>query len=436
MTALSSTVSPTPSSSVADPVCLRRPALRALCPRARLARSILAQVAQRVPVDVVMPDGTLLGGGRRCADRPALEVVHPGALFERLAHHPKIGIGEAYMAGDWRAADGTDLAELLVPFAERMTTAVPKGWLRLRGVVDRRIPRIQENSLLGSRRNIEAHYDLSNDLFAAFLDETMTYSSAMFDEDQPLRTQSLEQAQLRKVNAILDLAKVGQDTRLLEIGTGWGTLALEAARRGATVTSVTLSREQAALARERVAAAGYADTVDIRIQDYREVEGVYDAVVSVEMIEAVGEEYWETYFHAIDERLAPGGIAAVQAILMSHERLLATKHSYGWIQKHIFPGGLIPSLQAMSETTDAATSLRMTAVEPFGADYAETLRRWRETFLARWPEVQALGFDETFRRKWEFYLAYCEAGFATGYLDVAQVRFERFEREDAAPAAA
>jgi cyclopropane-fatty-acyl-phospholipid synthase len=413
------------SPTMAQPLCLRRPTLRVLCLRARLARSILAQVAKRVPVDVVMPDGSLLGGGVRRPDRPGLEIVRPTAVFERLAHHPKIGIGEAYMAGDWKAAEGTDLAELLMPFAERMTTAVPEGWLRLRGFVDRRIPSIQNNSLLGSRRNIEAHYDLSNDLFATFLDETMSYSSAIFDEDQPLRTQSLEEAQLRKVHAILDMAKVGQDTRLLEIGTGWGTLALEAARRGATVTSVTLSREQAALARRRVADAGYSDTVDIRVQDYREVEGVHDAVVSVEMIEAVGEEYWETYFRTIDERLAPGGVAAVQAILMSHERLLATKHSYGWIQKHIFPGGLIPSLQAVSETTEGATRLRITGVEAFGADYAETLRRWRETFLARWPEVNALGFDETFRRKWEYYLAYCQAGFATGYLDVAQVRLER-----------
>jgi cyclopropane-fatty-acyl-phospholipid synthase len=410
---------------MAQPLCLRRPTLRVLCVRARLARSILEQVAKRVPVDVVMPDGALLGGGARRTDRPGLQIVRPTAVFERLAHHPKIGIGEAYMAGDWKAADGTDLAELLVPFAERVTTAVPEGWLRLRGFVDRRIPSIQNNSLLGSRRNIEAHYDLSNDLFATFLDETMSYSSAIFDEDQPLRTQSFEEAQLRKVHAILDMAKVGQDTRLLEIGTGWGALALEAARRGAIVTSVTLSREQAAHARQRVIDAGHAERVDIRIQDYREVDGDYDAVVSVEMVEAVGEEYWPTYFRTIDERLAPGGVAAVQAILMSHERLMATKHSYGWIQKHIFPGGLIPSLQAMSETTEIATTLRMSAVEPFGADYAETLRRWRETFLARWPEVHALGFDETFRRKWEFYLAYCEAGFATGYLDVAQVRFER-----------
>ncbi|GAA5036057.1 cyclopropane-fatty-acyl-phospholipid synthase family protein [Terrabacter aeriphilus] len=414
-----------PALSMAQPICLRRPSLRVLCVRARLARSILAQVAKRVPVDVVLPDGSLLDGGTRRPDRPALSIVRPTALFERLAHHPKIGIGEAYMAGDWKAAEGTDLAELLMPFAERMTTAVPEGWLRLRGFVDRRIPSIQNNSLLGSRRNIEAHYDLSNDLFATFLDETMSYSSAIFDGDQPLRTQSFEDAQLRKVHAILDMAKVGQDTRVLEIGTGWGTLALEAARRGATVTSVTLSKEQAALARQRVADAGFTDTVDIRIQDYREVDGEYDAVVSVEMIEAVGEEYWETYFRTIDERLAPGGIAAVQAILMSHERLMATKHSYGWIQKHIFPGGLIPSLEAISGTTDAATSLRVTGVDAFGADYAETLRRWRETFLDRWPEVHALGFDETFRRKWEFYLAYCEAGFATGYLDVAQIRFER-----------
>ena len=416
------TTLPTP---MTQPLCLRRPSLRHFCVRARMARSILAQVAKRVPVDVVMPDGDLLGGGVRRADRPAIEIVRPTALFERLAHHPKIGIGEAYMAGDWKAADGTDLVDVLLPFAERMTTAVPPWLLSLRGFVDRRIPAAQRNSLLGSRRNIEAHYDLSNDLFATFLDETMSYSSALFDEALPLETQTFEQAQLRKVHAILDMAKVGQDTRLLEIGTGWGTLALEAARRGALVTSVTLSREQAALARQRIADAGLADRVDIRIQDYREVEGDYDAVVSVEMIEAVGEEYWATYFRTIDERLAPGGIAAVQAILMSHERLLATKHSYGWIQKHIFPGGLIPSLQAISETTDAETTLQMTGVDAFGADYAETLRRWRETFLARWPEVHALGFDETFRRKWEFYLAYCQAGFATGYLDVAQVRFER-----------
>ena len=213
-----------------------------------------------------MPDGTLLGRttGSRPGGGPAMEIVRPQALFERLAHHPKIGIGEAYMAGDWRAAPGTDLAELLLPFAERLTTMVPRSLTRFRRVVDRRIPKAQRNSLTGSRRNIEAHYDLSNDLFASFLDETMSYSSALFDESVPWAGQSLEEAQLRKVHAILDQARVGEATRVLELGTGWGTLAVEAARRGAQVTTVTLSAEQAALAQERVDAAGLTDRVDIR----------------------------------------------------------------------------------------------------------------------------------------------------------------------------
>ena len=161
------------------------------------------------------------------------------------------------------------------------------------------------------------------------------------------------------------------------------------------------------------------------MQDYREVTGQFDAIVSVEMIEAVGEEYWPTYFRAIDDLLAPGGVAAIQAILMSHDRYLATRRSYGWIQKHIFPGGLIPSTRAIEETTERHTSLRVTSAHHFGQDYAVTLRRWRERFLEQWPTISAAGFDETFRRTWEFYLAYCEAGFAAGYLDVAQIRLER-----------
>jgi cyclopropane-fatty-acyl-phospholipid synthase len=329
------------------------------------------------------------------------------------------------MAGDWRAAPGTDLADVLLPFAERLATAIPRPWLALRQFVDRAIPPEQRNTVTGSRRNIEAHYDLSNDLFAAFLDETLTYSSALFDRTRPVQGQSLEEAQLRKVHAILDEARVGAGTTVLEIGTGWGTLAIEAAKRGARVTTLTLSGEQAALARQRAEAAGVGAQVDIRVEDYREATGSFDAIVSVEMIEAVGEEYWPTYFRALDRLLAPGGTVAIQAILMSHDRYLVTRRSYGWIQKHIFPGGLIPSLRAITEVAQRETELRVTDVHSFGQDYAETLRRWRATFLQAWPEVQRLGFDETFRRKWEFYLAYCEAGFASGYLDVAQIRLER-----------
>jgi cyclopropane-fatty-acyl-phospholipid synthase len=221
---------------------------------------------------------------------------------------------------------------------------------------------------------------------------------------------------------------VGAGTRVLEIGTGWGTLAIEAARRGAEVTSVTLSHEQAVLARRRVADAGLTGLVDVRLQDYREVVGTYDAVVSVEMIEAVGEEYWPTYFKTIDALLAPGGRAVLQSILMAHDRYLATRHSYGWIQKHIFPGGLIPSLEAIAATTAGHTGLRLGTVSLFGQHYAETLRRWRAAFIEHRDQVEALGFDEAFRRTWEFYLAYCEAGFASGYLDVAHVLLTRPDR--------
>ncbi|MFX4285030.1 class I SAM-dependent methyltransferase [Janibacter sp. G349] len=407
-----------------QPLCLRRPSLRPWCLRAHLARPILAAVLRRAPVRVTMPDGTELGGADD-PDAPTLRILRPTALYERMAHHPKIGLGEGYMAGDWDAAPGTDLADALLPFAQRMTTLVPPGLARWRRVVDRRIPASTRNTLLGSRTNIEAHYDLSNELFEAFLDETLSYSSALFDRSRPLAEQSLEEAQAAKIEAVLDTAGVRKGSRVLEIGTGWGSLAIAAARRGAQVTTITLSREQAELARERIAAAGLADRVSVRLQDYREVQGQFDAIVSVEMIEAVGEEYWPTYFRAIDDLLAPGGVAAIQSILMSHDRYLATRRSYGWIQKHIFPGGLIPSTRAIEETTERHTSLRVTSAHHFGQDYAVTLRRWRERFLEQWPTISAAGFDETFRRTWEFYLAYCEAGFAAGYLDVAQIRLER-----------
>ena len=393
--------------------------------RGTVARRIVHATVAGMDVRLRYPDGTEVGGGG--PGSPVLEVVRPGALYRRLEAHPKIGLGEAYMAGDWRAAPGTDLAQVLMPFAARMGQLVPKPLLSMRAVVDRAIPRWQRNTLEGSRSNISAHYDLSNDLFATFLDPSMSYSSALFDRSRPLAEQDHHEAQVRKVETILDAASVGVGTRVLEIGTGWGELAIRAAQRGATVVSVTLSSEQRTLAMERIAAAGMADRVEVRLQDYREVTGQFDAVVSVEMIEAVGEEYWETYFAKIDEVLAPGGAVAIQAILMEHHRLMATRGSFGWIQKYIFPGGLIPSMQAIREVTRDTTALRVDHVHAFGTDYAETLRRWRHTFQERWPEVHALGFDETFRRMWEFYLAYCEAGFATHYLDVAQIRLSRKE---------
>ncbi len=391
--------------------------------RGLLARTLVHAMVAGMPIRLRYPDDTVVGGGD---DRsPTLDVRRAGALFRRLESHPKIGLGEGYMAGDWTAAPGTDLAEALMPFAQRMGSLLPRPVLALRALVDKAIPAAHRNSPEGARANIAAHYDLSNDLFAAFLDPTMTYSSALFAADRPWAEQSLAEAQERKIDAVLDAAGVTAGSRVLEIGTGWGELALRAGRRGADVTSITLSEEQRELATAKITRAGLADRVTVRLQDYREVEGRFDAVISVEMIEAVGEEYWPTYFAALDRVLDDGGTVVLQSILMDHHRLVATRHSFGWIQKYIFPGGLIPSLTAIEDVTRRHTSLQVTAVAPFGRHYAETLRRWRATFIQRWPEISGHGFTEEFRRMWEFYLAYCEAGFATGYLDVAHLTLRR-----------
>ena len=391
---------------------------------ATIARILFEHAAGRVPVRVTYPSGGALGAGS--AGSPQFELVRPGAFFARLGRDTKIGFGEAYMAGDWRAGPGTDLADLLTPFAERLTALVPQPLQRLRTIVDKAIPPSQENTLDGSRENVSAHYDLSNDLFEAFLDPTMSYSAAWFDPSEPVATATrLQEAQLRKIDGVLDYAGVRAGTRLLEIGTGWGALAIRAAQRGARVRSVTLSGEQLAFAARKVAQAGVADRVDLRLQDYRQVQGQFDAIVSVEMIEAVGEAYWPVYFATIDALLAPGGKVSIQAITMAHERVLATRRSFSWIQKYIFPGGIIPSLQSIDETLAAHTSLRVTARRDLGAHYARTLHLWRERFHEQWPRVHQLGFDQTFARMWEFYLAYCEAGFRSGYLGVSQLQMTR-----------
>jgi cyclopropane-fatty-acyl-phospholipid synthase len=385
--------------------------------KARAAQAILRPTVNRVPVRLTFADGTTWGAGG--TGSPEMRIVRPKAFFARLGADTKIGFGEAYMAGDWTTGHGTDLADLLRPFAERMGTIVPVPLQKFRTFVDKKLPHHQRNSVTGSKKNIAAHYDLSNDLFAQFLDPSMSYSAAWFESPD----QDLESAQLRKIDGILDQAGVTSGTRVLEIGSGWGALAIRAAQRGAKVTTITISTEQAALAQERFVAADV--DVDLQLVDYREVTGEYDAIVSVEMIEAVGEEYWPTYFATIDELLAPGGKVSIQAITMDHHRYLATRNSYGWIQKYIFPGGLIPSLDAIDQTLDKHTTLAVTDSRSLGQDYARTLRQWRERFDASWDTINAQGFDETFRRMWEFYLAYCEAGFGVGYIDVFQIQMSR-----------
>jgi cyclopropane-fatty-acyl-phospholipid synthase len=392
--------------------------------RAGVARAIVSRAVRQLPIQVTFPSGKRWGRGG--ADAPEMKVIRPDEVFTRIGNDVKIGVGEAYMAGDWTTGDDTDLADLLEPFAARMAHLVPKPLQVLRAAVEERLPAHEENTRNGALRNISRHYDLSNDLFAQFLDHSMTYSAAWFpDHVIDLDTLDLQAAQERKMDGMLDYAGVGEGTTMLEIGTGWGALAIRAAQRGARVTSITISREQSAFAIDRVAAAGVEDLVDVRLCDYRDVEGTFDAIVSVEMIEAVGEKFWPMYVASLDRLLAPGGKVAIQAITMQHDRMRATRRSYGWIHKYIFPGGLIPSLQAIDEALVGHTRLRVVERRDLGWHYGQTLRLWRQRFVAAWPEIEKRGFDATFRRMWEFYLAYCEAGFRTNYLGVSQLQIAR-----------
>ncbi len=383
-------------------------------PRAPLRAAVAAQLVKFVLARV---------------DGPALRVNRPGDFHRRLGARGMIGLGEAYQAGDW---DSNDLAGLLTAAATEMLSGRLAGVRRLarlrhlpglRPLLGGRMPAADENTVDGARRNIGRHYDLSNQLFALFLDETMAYSSALFSDDGDGDADAdLAAAQRRKIDRLLDHSGVGAGTRLLEIGTGWGELAIRAARRGAEVHTITISEQQYALATQRVAEAGLADRVTIELRDYRDLtaEHGYDAIVSVEMIEAVGERYWPAYFATLDRMLAPSGRVGLQAIVVSDDRLRAARSTYTWLQKYIFPGGVMLSVSEV-ERQLSRTGLRLVERHAFGRHYARTLRLWRERFLAAQAAVAGLGFDETFRRTWEYYLAYCEAGFVAGELDVEQL---------------
>jgi cyclopropane-fatty-acyl-phospholipid synthase len=399
---------------------------------AAIARGVLRAAARKLPIRITFPDGTSWGAGG-----PQLDVIRPDAFFRRLGRDGLIGFGEAWMTGDittegWQGADpatatsATDrLVEVLTVLARRMSELVPRPLQAVRKLWQARQPSDEENTPVGAQENIHRHYDLSNDLFETFLDETMTYSAAWYEEGDDLRT-----AQLRKIDGILDLARVRPGSRVLEIGSGWGALAMRAvAERGATVTTLTLSSEQKTLAERRFAEAGVADRIEIRLEDYRAHAaanpGAYDAVVSVEMIEAVGEKYWPDYFTAVDRTLAPGGRMGLQAITIDHDRLLATRSQYTWVHKYIFPGGILPSLRAIDDTVERHTGLRVVESRRLGLSYATTLREWRHRFNANLGRIATLGFDATFVRMWNFYLAYCEAGFAAEYVDDWQLGLAR-----------
>ncbi|MBR7825084.1 class I SAM-dependent methyltransferase [Actinospica sp. MGRD01-02] len=411
-------------------------------PRARLRGAVAARVVRSavrdLPVRLRLLDGTVLGAGS--AGDPEMTVHRPQALYRRIGASGLIGFGESYQAGEW---DSDDLARLLAVFAAHIETLVPAPLQSLRRLHVVRRPRTENQTSNDARDNISRHYDLSNEMFALFLDPTMTYSSALFDRDSAQSPQQraaaprhelalqemhdgapgveqLRVAQQRKIDRLLDLTGVGPGTDVLEIGSGWGELAVRAATRGARVHTITLSERQLAFTRERAQAEGVADRVQARLCDYRDTEGRFDAVLSVEMIEAVGREHWPTYFGALAGFLNPGGRIGLQAITMPHARMNATARTQTWITKYIFPGGLIPSMTAIKDNA-ARVGLRVADDLSFGRHYAHTLALWSRRFEANAGGLGALGFDETFRRTWRLYLAYSEAGFASGYLDVHQL---------------
>jgi cyclopropane-fatty-acyl-phospholipid synthase len=384
-----------------------------------VADRLLRRAAARLPLRLVYPDGSVVGAADPTA--PTMVIHRPDAMARRIGRGGLIGFGESYMAGEWSSPD---LTQVLTVFARSVADLVPGALQRLRPIGPAFRPRLRSANRDQARRNVAEHYDLSNDLFAELLDETMTYSSALFEE-LPAAWPDLAAAQRRKIDRLLDMTGVHRGSRVLEIGTGWGELCIRAASRGARVRSVTLSAEQQHLARLRVAAAGLSDSVQIDRCDYRDVEGCYDAVVSVEMVEAVGYHAWPRYFATLEQLVRPGGRVAIQAITMPHDRMMASRNTHTWIQKYIFPGGLLPSTRAIVDITEGQTGLRTVDMTSLRPHYAETLRLWRERFTQRRDTLAHLGFDEVFGRMWELYLAYSEAGFRSGYLDVYQWTFAR-----------
>ena len=323
----------------------------------------------------------------------------------------QLGFFESYLAGDVESSDPTKFFKFYLKnraALDRAATGIfSASWL------DKLWHRARDNNPKGSKENISAHYDLGNEFYRLWLDETMTYSSAVFDTTG----NSLEAAQRRKYAKVMDALELKKGDHILEIGSGWGGFAEEAAKKKATIKGITLSREQLAYAEQRIAKAGLDKRASFHFEDYRDTTGSFNGIASIEMIEAVGEPHWPIYFRTLYDRLKPGGIAAIQGITISETNYEAYRSSVDFIQRYIFPGGMLLTKTILKEQA-AKAGLIIERAETFGQSYATTLRLWHERFEAVWPEVAKLGFDEKFRQLWKLYLAYCEAGFAESVVDV------------------
>ena len=364
---------------------------------------------RRGSLRIIMPDRTarVWGGGE--PGTQAELTLHDYSFFARLVRDGEVGLGESFVAGEWDSPDLTAVVRFfienrdLISHGDHPASCFGRLLNRARHVV-------RINSPAGSRRNIAAHYDLSNDFFRLLLGPSMLYSSAVYQGPDD----TLEAAQQRKVHLLIEKARIAPHHHVLEIGSGWGAFALEAVRRtGCRVTSITISQRQLEEARRRVAEAGLSDRIDLRLCDYRHMEGTFDRIVSIEMLEAVGHDFLGAYFAACDRLLAPRGLLVLQVITMPDQRYEDYRRGVDWIQKHIFPGGHLPSLQAMAAAMTRHSRFVVDSLDNIGVHYARTLRDWRARFLARQHEIKAMGFDDAFARKWLYYLCYCEAAFAS-----------------------
>jgi cyclopropane-fatty-acyl-phospholipid synthase len=366
-------------------------------------------------VTLTLPDGRRVEITGRVPGKHAELTINDYASLWRLARTGTLGFAEGYLAREW---DTPDLAVLLEVFArngDAMNELYEgKWWAKLAGRLGHALNR---NTREGARRNIQAHYDLGNAFYERWLDPSMTYSSAKFET----ANQSLTDAQRNKYASLARRIGLKPDHELLEIGCGWGGFAEYAAKEiGCRVTGITISREQHDFAKRRLFEAGLADKTDIRLEDYRDTQGTFDRIASIEMFEAVGEQYWPAYFNKIGTSLKSGGQAGLQIITIDERYFQAYRKSVDFIQKYVFPGGMLPSMQALRDQV-SRSGLIWRDNTTFGLDYAQTLATWRNRFLAAWDDIRPLGFDEKFKRLWGYYLSYCEAGFRAGSIDVTQV---------------
>lgn len=387
---------------------------------ARMAFRFFSLVRQDC-IRMVLPDRSVRFFGDETSSLCAEIKIHDWKFFSRILKAGDIGFGESYMAGEWDSGDLTALLEVFVRNMEAFDrTLIRAAWW---GAFINGIRHwLRKNTSRMSRKNIAEHYDLSNEFYEIFLDPTMTYSCAFFRKPED----SLEEAQLHKLHLMIDKARIKPADHVLEIGSGWGSLAMESARRtGCRVTGITLSEKQLEFSRARVREAGLSGKINFELRDYRSVEGKFDKILSVEMLEAVGHDYFGRFFRRCDELLKPGGLCVLQVITIPDQRYDAYRVKSDWIQKHIFPGGLLPSLSALSWAMKRHSRFVVEDLEDIGIHYARTLREWRENFSANEAQAEKLGFDGQFRRKWRYYFSYCEAGFETKTLQVLQMVLRR-----------